>query len=55
MHSLSIAYVPHVFTRLLRLAYGPHLAVAALGAPFSPSLVARARTYRCLFARLPAM
>ena len=43
------------FKRLIRLAYGPRLVVAALSAPFSPSLAARASTYRRLLAELPLM
>lgn len=43
------------FKHLLRLAYAPRLAIAALGAFFSPSLAARARTYRRLLAELRGM
>lgn len=43
------------FKCLMRLAYGPRLAIAALGAFLSPSLGARARTYRRLLAELPEM
>jgi hypothetical protein len=43
------------FKRLLCLAYAPRLGMAALAAPFSPSLAARAHTYRRLLAELPKM
>lgn len=43
------------FKRLMRLAYLPRLAVAILCAPFLPSLLPRARTYRRLLAELPGM
>ena len=44
-----------LFKTLLALAYLPRLVVAVLGAPFSPTLAARARTYRRLLSELPAM
>jgi N-acetylglucosaminyl-diphospho-decaprenol L-rhamnosyltransferase len=43
------------FKHLLRLAYAPRLVIAALGALVSPSLAARARTYRRLLAELQEM
>lgn len=44
-----------LFKTLLALAYLPRFAVTVIGAPFSPSLAARARTFRRLLSELPAM
>jgi GT2 family glycosyltransferase len=43
------------FKRLMRLVYGPRLVAAVLGSLLSPRMVAQARTYKQLLARLPEM
>jgi N-acetylglucosaminyl-diphospho-decaprenol L-rhamnosyltransferase len=44
-----------LFKRLLRVAYWPRFAAATLFAPLSPSLNAKARTYRDLLTQLPTL